>query len=264
MLNHFVFTFPKSHNAGHFFFHQRRETGKIPRLVPPPQHEHNRFVETFQSLHHRIYIRSLGVVDEPNPFHLTRRFQPVFHTLKRSKGLGDHVILHSHQRRHQGRRAGVFEIVGTGNQQFGCLNQGPSQQFDHSLLYITTGFLVPPDRSGKTKEIHVALSQACINRRIFVRNIQNHRIARFLVFKYPALGFHICLHVGVAVQMVRRHVQNRRHMGAKLLNGLQLKARNFQNRRVLRGQFKHRFRESLSNIAAGDRLLAGGVDHDFQ
>src|ERR1700728_3799683 len=82
--------------------------------------------------------------------------------------------------------------------------------------------------------------------------VQHREVAFLLVLKHPRLRIYVSLKRPMPIQMVRRNVQYHRDLGSERLNGLQLKARDFQHNHALRLRPLRQRNRRSANVSADE------------
>ena len=83
--------------------------------------------------------------------------------------------------------------------------------------------------------------------------IENREVIRLLVLEDARLGIHVSLERAMAIEMVRRDVQNDRNFRAESLNRFQLKTGNFQHDHGFSGSALGQRDRGRADIAADER-----------
>jgi hypothetical protein len=179
-------------------------------------------VDRFES---RIDIGGLGVVIPIDASPTSDELEPVLDSGETFHGRNNSIQIRSGEPR--GRNGGhhVGDVVPPAEGDLGS-------RHDQALIEVDL-FLFDPDsgrhRTGHAEPERAASSEAGIAHADRVVSVQNGELMRLLCFEQAAFCRLIRFHRAVTIQVVGRHVQRDGDVGAKVRDGLQLEAGDFED-----------------------------------
>ena len=237
------------------------QRAEVAALVLAAQDDDEVTGESINGLEGRVDVGGLGVVVVGDAADLGDEFQPVLDSLEAGHGGADFFRGHSQQPRRAHRRQDVLQVVlafqadvFAGEHAFAAGGVGE----DYPAVFDVAAHVQPPlpaepealgaDFGGELR------GQAVVG-------VEDGEVVAALVAEEAGLGGHVVAHGGVAVEVVRREVEQRRHPRPETGDGLELEARDLDHvHRVVAGRV-HQRDERRADVAADLRASAGFTEN---
>ena len=198
-------------------------------------------------------IGRLGVVDEADPAALGDQLEPVRNAGEAAQPLADGVTVDPHRERRSGGRHRVLGVVLAEEAELGDRQQGLAVVEDRALgegdFAVGGGTAAEGDAAGAAAEVGPD--------QLGIVGVVDGDVVVALVGEDPELGGEVGLEIAVAVEVVRRQVEEDGALGREEAGVLELEARGLADDRRLRVAPPDQARQRRADVAGDRDRLAG-------